>query len=213
MMTTVIANASGDGNNYAVFNETYSSPTMISVKATASTTSGNQAAGVKNSSNSNPIMAGVIAFGTASGTSTWSCGIHNNGSSPIMKHIRADGSGSSTNYGILNETSSPDMQNVEANGSSYGIYNWASSPKMKEVRATGSVGIENSSSGTVNIDHSTLTGYTNTLVNGSGVTCNVGASKLDGGDVSGTVKCAGVYDGSYTFCGPYCPGDPSGPCP
>jgi hypothetical protein len=213
MIENVKASASEGETNIGIYNNE-SSPLMVTV--TADATGGNEAIGVYNHNNSSPIMAAVIAFG--SGGSTWSYGVYNNSNSnPIMKYVRADGwgSGSSTNYGVLNENSSPDMHNVDANGSggtaSYGIYNYASSPKIREARATGSTGIENSTSGTVNIDHSTLVGSTSTLVNGAGVTCNVGASKLDGGAVSGTVKCVWSYDGSYNYFPPGTCAPPPGP--
>jgi hypothetical protein len=49
----------------------------------------------------------------------------------------------------------------------------------------------------VTIDRSTVSGATNTIVTNVGYTTRVGASKLSGGPVSGTVTCVQVYDENY----------------
>ena len=68
-------------------------------------------------------------------------------------------------------------------------------------------GVFNESSGTVRINHSVIKGVNATVRNGSGVTTYVGNTQLDGGAVSntGTLICAGVYDGNYSFYPSTCP--------
>lgn len=59
-------------------------------------------------------------------------------------------------------------------------------------------------SGTLRLENSVVSGATNTIVSFSPNT-SVGASKLEGGPTSGPVTCAGVYDESFTFFPSTCP--------
>ncbi len=67
-------------------------------------------------------------------------------------------------------------------------------------------GVFNSNTGgNITVDHSVITGITNTVRNdNSSATFRVGASKLDGGAAWGTVTCVGVYNGGYAALGPNC---------
>jgi hypothetical protein len=96
--------------------------------------------------------------------------------------------------------------------SNYGVYNISASPAMMNVTAsayggTNNYGVWNVSGGIVEIRHSVISGTTNTIRNGSGVTTNVALTQLDGGPVSnaGTLRCAGVYDENYLLQVTACP--------
>lgn len=60
----------------------------------------------------------------------------------------------------------------------------------------------------LDVDNSVISSTNNTIRNDTELTTRIGASKLDGGPVTGggTIICAGVYDEAYTFMsGPACP--------
>ena len=83
---------------------------------------------------------------------------------------------------------------------------------MTNVAASASYGVYNSApiagAFTVTIDNSTITGSTSTIVNDTGFTTRVGATKLSGGTVvynGGTVTCANVHDENYTAFSSTCP--------
>jgi hypothetical protein len=94
----------------------------------------------------------------------------------------------------------------EAGFSSYGIYLNASAKLLVEqsqIRTLGDSGYGISSGGDVVIDHSEIAGATGTVAS-FGV--YIGATRLQGGAVSGASVCAGVYDEAFTFYpGPACP--------
>ena len=184
-MLHVTATASGGLHNYGVYN-TSSSPTMTNVTATASGGSYNY--GVNNISSS-PTMVNVTAAGSGAGIVNY--GVRNISSSPTMINVTVTASGAlAANYGVANDSSSPTMTNVT-------------------VTASGetAIGVDSFVSGTVKINHSVISGSTHTIINQSGTTLYVGNTQLDGGSVSnsGTMTCAGVYDGSYTFYASTCP--------
>lgn len=104
-----------------------------------------------------------------------------------------------------------DMENVSASASGgsncYGIYN---SPNltMRNVTATASGGTNNYGAyifdegwgpAIVKLDNSSVTGSTNALYNGLGMTTYVGNSRLEGGSVAnyGSIACIGAYDATY----------------
>jgi hypothetical protein len=150
------------------------------------TGSGSYTAAILNSSNS-PSIFKVTA--TASGGSTISSGVYNDSSSPVMTNVTATGSGGNTSSGVYNaSSSSPVMTNVTATGSGAGTYNY---------------GVYNIGSGTVKIDHSVISGSTNTIDNLGGPTY-VGDTQINGGPVNGTLTCVGVYNGSYVALGANC---------
>jgi hypothetical protein len=216
-MSNVTATASGAAtSNRGVDNESSSSLSMMNVTATASGGSGSYNYGVFNNSSS-PTMSNVTA--TASGGS-YNYGVDNeSSSSPNMTNVTATASGGSgsNNYGVDNESSSsPNMTNVTAAASgassNIGVANFTSSPKIvtsiiSASGGTNNIGAYDTGGGTVTIDSSKITSSTNTIYNNSGVTTQVGASQLAGGPVSnsGTLTCAGVYNGNYIFFPSTCP--------
>jgi hypothetical protein len=209
-----VSNTGGAAYAIAIYNH-FALPHLTHVTANASggiTTN----YGVYNSGCS-PVMTSVTA--SASGGTT-SIGVYNNFSSPEMTNMNASASGATTNYGVYNFTSSPKMTNVNASASegtgSYGVFNGNSSPAIQNSLisaryGTNNYGIYNSateSAYTVKINHSQVTGSTNTIYNDSHYTTRVGTTLLDGGAAlanSGTLTCAGVYDESYVFYANTCP--------
>ena len=150
-------------------------------------------------------------------------GVVNAGSSPTMTDVTATADGGSFARGIENSTSSPKMTNarVTISGRSTentGMYNYLhSSPTIWEsvISASGpaSHGVwshfPDDTTSLVKIETSEVKGATGTVKIEGGYKVNVGASRLDGGAVSGSgsaVKCAGVYDENFAFStGPTCP--------
>jgi len=161
-------------------------------------------------------MTNVTVTASGTGTST-NYGVFNGTSSPTMTNVITTASGGTNNYGVNNSNSSPKMTNVTAVASggdgNYGVHNFSSSPTMINVTATASGGPGDNygvciSSANAFIDHSVLSGDDSAVHNfsASGVTTYISNTRLTGG-VSGTVwtKCAGVYDGDFTFYDNTCP--------
>jgi len=210
-MTNVTASASGGTyDNYGVYNDEASSPTMTDVTASAS--GGNSTCGVYND-NSSPTMTNVTA--SASGGTYENIGVYNGHSSPTMTNVTATALGGEENYGVFNVSCSPTiiMTNVTATASggtdSYGVYNGSSSLTIQNSVISGSGGTNNyglyslaiGGSYTVTVDASEIRGSTNTIYRDGHFTTLVGASLLDGGEVTGTgtIVYASVYDESYTL--------------
>lgn len=154
------------------------------------------------------------------GGNGYAIAIYNSNVSPRLTHVTANASGGSTGYGVCNYSSSPTMNSVTVSASggstSCGVYNNSSSPTMTNVTvsasdsegSTDNYGICNYGSGTAKIDNSRIISSGNTIYNVGSFTTRVGASRLDGGQVTGggtDVKCAGVYDENYTFAASTCP--------
>ena len=176
----VTATASGATSaNLGMYNLSSSSPSMKDVSATG--TGGSSANGVRNSLSSSPLMTDVAAVASG-GTDT--IGVYNiTNSSPTMIGVTALASGGTNNYGMLNNASSPKIQNSNLTGSgspSYGIYNTAPS-----------------SAYTVLIENTVINGATNSIRNDSHFTMRVGASQLAGGPAvanSGLMTCGDTHD-------------------
>jgi hypothetical protein len=173
----------------AIYNQS-SSPAMTRITATASGGSGSY--GVYNYNSSSPTMTQVTA--TASGGAI-SVGISNDSSSPTMTQVKATGSGALTNYGVYNyNSSSPTMTQVTVAASGGG--------------GTSNYGVANEMS-TAHIDHSTISGTTNSVYTFAASTCFIGSTRLEEGTVltspGATTTCAGVYDENYTFYPNSCP--------
>jgi len=187
-LSHLTASASGGtSTNNGVYNLT-ASPTMAHM--TASATGGSSSYGMYNDNNASPTLNDVTL--SASGATT-NVGLSNNGSATTLTNVRARGAGGSgtTNYGVRNYTSLT-MTNVQIEGSggsnNYGIFNAATIGSF-----------------TVTINHSEIIGSTYTINDDDEFTTRVGASRLDGGLVSATVTCAGVYDENYVFYTGTCP--------
>jgi hypothetical protein len=142
---------------------------------------------------------------------THSYGVHNTLSSPTMTGMTVAASGSTNNFGVYLVESSPNMTNLTITASG-GNLNYAvsggGSPIMNNVTASASggdsVGVK-FYEGTTRIDNSIITGGTNTILASGGPAVKVGASRLAGVPVSGSVTCAGVYDENYVFYPSTCP--------
>ena len=212
------ATGAGAENNRGVVNAG-SSPAMADVTATAS--GGAATFGVDNSGGSSPTMTDVSAKASEA---DYNVGIINAGSSPTMTDVIATADGGANARGMENSTSSSKMTNVSVSASggsaeNTGMYNYLhSSPTIRESvissSGTASRGVRSlfpdDTTSLVTIETSEVEVATGTIKAQDGYKVNVGASKLDGGTVSvGTgsaVKCAGVYNGNFTFfAGPTCP--------
>ncbi len=180
-MDNVTANASGGTHSYGVYNQS-SSPTMNNVTATVSGGTNNY--GVQNQSASSPMMTNVVitAFG-ATGSSNY--GVFNaSASSPKMTGVTVTASGGAYNYGVWNDSSSITIQNSvisASGGTNDGIHSTASS-----------------STYTIKIDGSQITGGSSTIYQTSQYTTRVGASQLAGGGAyGGAYVCVASYNGNY----------------
>jgi hypothetical protein len=106
------------------------------------------------------------------------------GSNPSMTNVSAEASGGNYADGMRSENSSASLKNVTAVGSG---------------AALGSYGVSSDFSGTVEIQHSVLSGGTGSIVNAGNVTTFVAHSQLKGSvaKFGGTVVCIGAYDANY----------------
>ena len=167
--------------------------------------------GIRNTGGSAPVMVDVTVSATV-GLSALGYAMYNDGSSPTMKDVTISiAGGNIINYGVYNNNSSVTMKDVTISTlggtGNYGVYNNNSSLTMKDgtVTSTGT-GISNYGAGSVTIDDSTITTPSTTIYNSTSYVTHVGASKLEGGPVSGSlVTCAAVYDENYTFYPNTCP--------
>jgi hypothetical protein len=210
-VTAEATGPSGSGSVYGIATFNSSSPLT---HVTASGLNGSQAFGVYTCTGS-PRMTHVKAL--ASGAET-SYALQLSTSSALMEDVTAEANGTSSSYGMMTVSSStPIIRNSSLSasaGSSFncGIYMTSTSLDLYRVTVSASggqqaLGIMTGTSGTLRINHSTIAGTTNTIINGTGVTTRIGASQLSGGPVtnSGTLTCAGVYDENYAFSQATCP--------
>lgn len=190
-MNNVRAAATNATTNTAVYNES-SAAVMTVVDAVAN--GGGDARGIFNSGNAaTPLIHGGSVF-AALGMRNY--GIYNiGGSGPLVTNVNVSVFGGNETYGIYNDSSSGSISSSRIASffaaTGYGVYNTASSGSYA-----------------VAIDNSVIAGGTATVRNDSEFATRLGATKLDGGAVSGggTTVCAGVYDETYAFTpGPTCP--------
>lgn len=201
LRSLAVTHTGGGTNAVAIYNGN-TSPLLTNLKVSAS-----------GAANNYGVYNGASGLGQASSTMT-------------KVFINISGGTGSFNYGIYNDGSgnigtSPTMTYVTilAHGllfgtpnSTYGVYNVSASPVLTNVTAsaysgTNNYGVYNSSGGIIQIRHSVISGTTNTIRNGSGVTTKVAHTQLDGGAVSnaGALLCAGVYDENYILYISSCP--------
>lgn len=186
------ATASAATTTTGVYNDS-SNSVMTNVDAAA--TGGSDARAIFNAGSSLPIISGGSA---TAANATRNYGLYNNagGSTFSTTHVNVYVFGGSEAYGVYNNSSSSgSLSGLRIlsffAGQNYGIYNTAASGLYL-----------------VDVDNSVITASTGTIRNDAEFTTRIGASKLDGGDVSGggNVICAGVHDESYAFtAGPTCP--------
>jgi hypothetical protein len=185
-LTNIIISASNGAFAYGVNNE----GGEITMKNVSISAAGRiDSVGVKHYSCDVTTMTDVDISATGStnsfGVETYSCPI-------ILKNVNIVASGSTNSYGVKNSSSDAIINHSEIIAvyadKNYGIYNEAFDGSFN-----------------VTINHSKISGSMNTIFNASYFTTRVGASQLSGGDVSGTITCAGVYDENYTFYASTCP--------
>lgn len=200
IMTDVVVSATaGSRDTFGVTNSA-SSPTMMDMTITATST-GVNCLGVANADGAAPTMTRIVA--SASGAQGWNMGVLNRMNAPAtLTYVHASGRGGTHATGVSNRSSSATIRHCTLSGAdgaeSYGLESrWAEG---------------DSGSYTVTVDHSQLKGVNATrsqkaVYNREGFTTRIGASLLDGGVNSdgGTVTCAGVYDGNYSFYASLCP--------
>ena len=155
---------------------------------TASASGGTSSYGLYNDGSSSPTLSDVTL--SASGAAT-NIGLNNTGSGTVMTNVRVKGSGTSNNFGVYN-MGSLTMTSVQVEGSG-GTSNYG----LHKAASTGTY--------TVTINHSEIIGSSYTINNDTEFPTLVGASRLEGGPVSGSVTCAGVYDENYLFSASTCP--------
>ncbi len=177
----------GGTYRYGIYNKS-SSPSMNNITAIAS--GGNQSSGVYND-NSSPNMNNVNA--KAFGGNFYNVGVSNKeSSSPVMNNVTATASGDFYNFGVYNISSSPNMNNVTASGSG----------------GTNNYGVYNDTSSISKINHSMISGTTNSIYTSSNSTTYIGNTYLEGSTNTvsgGTCACAGVYDNNFVFYPSTCP--------
>ncbi|MBI4837755.1 MAG: hypothetical protein HY806_01090 [Nitrospirae bacterium] len=145
----------------------------------------------------------------ASGGSIINTAIKNtNGSYPFITNVTVIAAGSTYSFirGITNEWGGSStyivMKNAKVTVGSTGgtgIYNYISSTEASniDITVTGGTGVFNDFNSIVKIDHSMITGSSDTIFNRG--TAYIGSTRLDGGLITnyGTLKCVGIYNGSY----------------
>lgn len=176
--TTV--NASGGNNNYGIYNY-YFSPELFDVKIVAS--GGNIAISIYNTNSSDPPITNsvILASGAADNR-----GINHKFTSgaSLIRNTRISASGGTDNCGIYTDESSLTMVSVWINASGGTGINY---------------GVRTSGSGIIRLDSSVVRGNSRTISNNSGVTTNLGSTKLEGGNWfnAGVIHCVGCYDENY----------------
>jgi hypothetical protein len=141
--------------------------------------------------------------------------VTNSGAVAEMDGLHMEVSGGTTAYGYYQDANSSAAAEITSSklfvtstsGIARGVYYLGSDIRISRstVRASGgtSYGIDNASFNQTSVDNSEITGATATVREFG--TAMVGGSKLDGGAVSGSVTCAGVWDESYAFYASTCP--------
>ena len=132
-----------------------------------------------------------------------------------MDGLHVEVSGGTTAYGYFQDSTGSGAIEITGSklfvagtsGIARGVYYIGTNARISRstVRSSGgtSYGIDNSSTTMTNVDNSEIAGATAT-VREFGI-ASIGGSKLDGGAVSGSVTCAGVWDESYAFYASTCP--------
>ncbi|MBI4838223.1 MAG: hypothetical protein HY806_03605 [Nitrospirae bacterium] len=168
------------------------SPKITNLTAIASGANFN--AGVMNWGDSNPIMKDVTAIASGPGRNHaygvydhyWSDGQgHYYFPNSMLINVTATASGSVTNCGVRSQYGSTEMMNVITSASG-GTYNYGVCGET----------------GTIKINHSAITGTTNSIYVDNSATVYVANTKLDGTASKiggGILKCVGVYDGNYNL--------------
>ena len=215
-VTEVTAEARGGGSNFGVRNLSASTMTMTDITATAGGFTGTNY-GIYNQ-NASSTMTNVTASATG-WFGTTNIGVYNLSASLSMTSVTVKVSGGDNTYGLWSAFSSPILNQVSVtatNGSisNIGIQLLDGQVIMNHTNVLASGGTTNYGiygSGslatlTIRVNHSVISGGTSSVFIGSLSTCYLGNTQLIGNVAgSGTKKCAGVYDGNYTFFPSTCP--------
>jgi hypothetical protein len=207
-LTHVTAIASGGTVNIGVEN---SNSSAVLRNVTASATGGSNSIGIYNNWSPDVIMTDIDA---SASDGTENDALDNSSSSVTMVRIVANAWGGDRNIGVANSYCSPTLIEVVASAwdgkSNYGAWNTDSSLTFKNsvLQATGgstsNTGINNysmtSSSQTVKVINSTVSGITNSISGTTHYTTYVGGSQLVGGSVGGAASylCVDSYSGGFT---------------
>jgi pectin methylesterase-like acyl-CoA thioesterase len=167
---------------------------------------------------SSPILRNItiesnIPYGNTTGV------IVEENSTPYFSDVSVNVTGGTNCYGMaFSLNSSGKMTNVTVNASNanyvvgISVYSYVTlNMSNSTVNASGgsiySYGIRNTFQTNTKIDHSVISGTTNTvLTDGTNSNTMIGASRLEGGPAGGsTTICAGVYDENYSFYANTCP--------
>ncbi len=203
--------SSGGTNHWGIRNQT-ANPTVEDVNITVTATGGSTY-GISNNGLSSPRIRRTEINVTNSGSGT-TTGIFWDGLGVTveLREVRVDVSGTNIAYGVQQQgvggivlTIEDSTFNARTAASTSGIRMDSGNLFVSQSRirglGAGGYGI-NASSATAAVDHSELAGD---LATAEGIVGQIGATLLDGGPVSGTVTCAGVYDENYTFYPSTCP--------
>lgn len=187
-----------------------------------------QATGIifQGSANAAPLLRRVDVAASSNGSpsnwTAWGVAVLNPASYPRSIRIEdsaISASGGSTAIGLYFDAPSAESVSVvdstitgrnaatDSHGASIGgaaslTMQFVHSRFHAEAESGNAVGIVNGST-LLRLQNSVVSGATNTIVGGLGT--SVGASALEGGPVSGSVTCAGVYDENFAFFPSTCP--------
>jgi hypothetical protein len=216
MVTTITSAGTGSDSVGTVRGANYAELRFLTVEATGGSV---DTVAIYNYGAS-PQITHVTA--RASGATDDNFGVRNRSySSPKMAHMTIEASGGDTSYGVFNlDSSSPEMTDltITASGgtSNFGLFITRSFPTLSNVTITASGGTTsrgihtyaNGGAYTVRVNHSRITGGSNSILASNYFTILVGNSQLGGGPIDddwGTITCAGVYDENYAFYASSCP--------
>jgi hypothetical protein len=168
-----------------------SAPVFDDVVVRADGTASSQVAGIWTIDSATGLLRNVSA--TVFGGSNLTAGVFNDGTNVTMKDVAAEVRGSGGEIsGIRNHGATVNLTNVNAmaagaGGNRHGIFN-------------------NVTASTVTVERSTLSGATNSILNGVSSTTRVALSKLVGtaSNSGGTLTCLLSYNDSFVLLNPAC---------
>jgi hypothetical protein len=213
-MTHVKADASGGATwTWGVYNEG-DDVTLAHVTSSASTCS-SECYGVKNWEGDNLVLLDVTASAGTGVPDDNDAGFYSRDASVQLTNVNATGIQGLRLYNSSEAgTHTVTLDNVTVNANWNGLFAVTDGGVLSvtvedmtsnSLAVAGIVASQVAGTLSVSADHSRIGGF-NTVVNaGSNANVSVGGSLLSGGTVVGTVTCAGVYDGSYTFYSNTCP--------
>jgi len=221
-LLNVAATASGGSSmNVAIINQNTGSNLAVLTNVSARAVGGDYATGIDNSCSAASINGAVAIASGATGNNT---GIADS-NDPIncqvnvrafIFNLRAEASGGIYASGAqANQSQSTFISSVflgsSASGSATGISGANANIRilgsyLSGTAAPASMALDFFTTGSVVVDHSVLSGSTQTVSARDTISVKIGGSRLDGGPVDGAnVICAGVYDEGFTFFANTCP--------